>query len=68
MKRHVNERLELFGSEPFHPILNNHLLQGKWAGHRSINVTGDFRAVYEPWGDKIAFFSDLGTHSELYGK
>jgi len=59
------KRLELFLQNPLLPILNNHGLTGKYAGFRSINVTGDWRAVYfEENG--MATFVALGTHSQLY--
>lgn len=59
-------RLEVFIKNPHDACLKNHSLQGRWRGYRSINITGDFRAVYrEIDGDKIVF-SALGTHSQLY--
>lgn len=59
------KRRELFNQDPFHPQLNNHLLTGKFKGFRSINVTGDWRAVYSEYGNTIVF-EVLGTHSQLY--
>jgi len=39
-------------------------------GYRSINITGDWRALYTIKGDgkggEIAVFEILGTHSQLY--
>ena len=60
------ERIQLFQSQPFAQILNNHGLAGKYAGLRSIDITGDLRAVYEPVSDNSAHFMDIGTHSQLY--
>lgn len=63
-------RLKLFLAEPFHPLLNNHSLSGKLTGFRSINITGDFRALYSEYYDKdsnhFLTFESLGTHSQLY--
>lgn len=59
------ERRDIFMKDPFHPILNNHKLHGAYAGHRSINITGDMRAIYYERG-KTAVFIRIGTHSELY--
>jgi len=47
-------------------ILNNHALTGQWAGYRSINITGDYRAVYRLAEEDIAYFVALDTHSKLY--
>lgn len=48
--------------------LNNHELHGKYANHRSINVTGDIRAVYRKVNTATddVIFVDIGTHGELY--
>lgn len=61
------ERLRLFMREPRHPLLNNHPLHGTQEGRRSINITGDWRLVYEPIDTDIAFLIDLDTHHNLYG-
>jgi len=61
-----NERLFIFISEPFNKQLNNHALRGKYEGYRSINITGDFRAVFEVLDESTARFVDLDTHSNLY--
>lgn len=58
-------RLEVFIKEPFHPQLNNHSLSGKLKGYRSINVTGDWRALYSENKNEV-IFELLGTHSRLY--
>jgi len=59
------KRFELFLSNPFHPQLNNHLLTGNYKGYRSINITGDWRALYSEDENSI-IFELLGTHSQLY--
>jgi len=62
-----HERLQLFLENVFHPILNNHALAGKWNGCRSINVTGDWRAVFQEREHKmLMYFVAIGTHSKLY--
>ena len=60
------ERLFLFTQDTHHPVLRNHPLNGEWFGGRSINITGDFRAVFEEIGDGCYEFVAIGTHSELY--
>ena len=59
-------RLEIFINDKFDPILNNHSLSGKYSGCRSINVTGDYRAVFVELAEQVKFF-DIGTHHEFYG-
>ena len=60
-----DERLIKFKDSPLIPELNNHALHGKYEGCRSINVTGDFRAIYEV-REKGVRFLDIDTHSNLY--
>ena len=62
-------RLELFEQDPFNPVLNNHALLGKYADTRSINTTGDWRAIFRLFDDYEAVsFETIGTHSQLYKK
>jgi addiction module RelE/StbE family toxin len=61
--------LEIFIQDEFNPILNNHSLKGKFAGYQSININGDWRALYsiQTINTKIIIiFEVLGTHSQLY--
>lgn len=60
-----DERLELFLKDPFHHLLNNHPLHGEWEGHRSINITGDLRAIFKVEGETVIFVA-IDTHSNLY--
>ena len=62
-------KLSLFLKNPFHPLLNNHSLKGKYSYCRSINVTGDWRAIFSEISDKkerVVIFVAFGTHSQLY--
>jgi len=68
IKSKVKERNVMFAENPFHPLLNNHPLHGKYKGYRSINITGDLRAVYKEVGTETYLFVEFGTHAELYGK
>ncbi len=59
----------LFLKDPFNSQLRNHPLKGSFKGLRSINVTGDWRALYREIisdGDTYIIFEFLGTHSQLY--
>ena len=60
-------RLKLFEKDRFNPILNNHKLHGEYEGSNSINITGDFRAIFKYINENYILFSDIGTHPELYG-
>lgn len=59
------ERLIIFETNKFAEILNNHGVHYPYSGCRSINITGDIRALYEKTGDIITFIQ-IGTHAELY--
>lgn len=43
----ADERILLFAKNPFHEILRNHSLSGEYNGCRSINITGDYRIIFE---------------------
>lgn len=70
VKDAVHNRISLFEKHLYHPLLHNHPLVGVYAGFRSINITGDWRAVYreskDSFGNTIVTFIALGTHSQLY--
>lgn len=61
------KRLELFQQNPHNLLLKNHPLTGKLKGFRSINITGDWRAIFTEKSNSITF-ELLGTHSQLYKK
>lgn len=65
-KKKFQDRLILFEKDQFSPALNNHALNGAYAGYRSINITGDIRAIYRKASD-IVLFVKIGSHSKLYG-
>lgn len=64
------KRSKNFLDNPFSSQLNNHLLSGKYLGYRSININGDWRAIYsvsiDRKGNQTIIFELLGTHSQLY--
>jgi len=67
IQRAYKIRRNLFLKDPLNPMLENHPLQGKYNGFRSISITGDFRVLYDPVNHELAHFILIGTHSELYG-
>ena len=62
----TDDRIRLFSKDPFSPKLENHALTGKYQGYRSINITGDYRAVYKEISKQEVVFVILGTHAQLY--
>jgi addiction module RelE/StbE family toxin len=66
VRQKLLERMEIFAENPLHPKLRNHQLRGRWKEYRSIDVTGDIRALYVQSEDE-AIFDIVGTHSQLYG-
>lgn len=65
IKLAFREAFDLFLENPNHPALRNHPLRGKYAGFRSVDVTGDWRALYREEPELIKFVA-IGTHKQLY--
>lgn len=66
----VDEKIKVFLKDPDDPQLDNHQLKDEYLGYRSIDVTADWRAIYEEIDEGeevVAYFEVLGTHEELYG-
>ncbi len=66
----VRERIAIFRVDRLHHLLYDHALHGEWVGFRSINITGDWRAIYRDHGEgtiEWIEFVELGTHHKLYG-
>lgn len=64
-----DRKITLFIKNRYNPLLRNHALSGKLRGYKSINITGDWRAIFiENKRNKkvVAIFVLLGTHSKLY--
>jgi len=59
------ERLDLFFQDKFDKTLNNHSVDKAFPNCKSINITGDYRAIFTDQNDLIIFIT-IGTHSELY--
>ena len=69
IKNSFDFRLGIFIKNKYEKILNNHHLSGRYEGFRSINVTGDWRAVFREFNNgEVIYFDLLGTHSKLYEK
>ncbi|HNY36156.1 MAG TPA: type II toxin-antitoxin system YafQ family toxin [Candidatus Pacearchaeota archaeon] len=65
IKRNFEDKFNLFLVNKFNPLLNNHSLRGKYSQLRSINITGDWRAIFRDDGNVVVFLT-LGNHNNLY--
>jgi addiction module RelE/StbE family toxin len=66
LRNKVQLNIKLFVENPLNPVLRNHTLKGKYKDYRSIDITGDVRALYLQ-NDSEVIFDAVGTHSQLYG-
>jgi len=66
MRARLPQRVTLFSANPLDPQLRDHSLRGRYKQYRSIDITGDYRALYLLKADE-AIFDIVGTHSQLYG-
>jgi addiction module RelE/StbE family toxin len=67
IKQRFDLRLGVFVNDRENPILNEHPLVGKMTGFKSINITADWRAIFEEITEKeVVMFRSIGTHSQLY--
>jgi mRNA-degrading endonuclease YafQ of YafQ-DinJ toxin-antitoxin module len=66
VKQKLRERLELFRLNPTDPRLRMHALHSPYGGSYSIDITGDYRAIYVLVDDATALFTHIGTRSQLY--
>ena len=62
------ERLRMFMADPWNSLLNNHALHGSMRNYRSINMTGDYRLIYEEYEVETVRLIDVDTHGGLYGR
>lgn len=70
IRKAVDNALVTFYKNPSDSSLNNHPLKRNLSGFRSINITADYRAIYEELKEKdgsvFAYFANFGTHKELF--
>ena len=67
MKEKFKERRDIFLQNQYDSLLNNHALTGRYVGCRSINITSDWRVIFEEIDEQTVKFVNIGTHSQLYG-
>lgn len=66
-RKRFDERVRLFAEDNTNPLLKDHPLSGKLQGFRAFSITGDIRVVYYV-SKNTAYFVDIGTHNQVYGK
>lgn len=60
------ERISLFTQNLLDTHLRVHALHTSYKGSYRIDVTDNYRALYELIDDEMALFTHIGTHSHLY--
>jgi len=65
VQKQFYNRLDVFIHNKNHTILNNHSVDKVFTNCKSINITGDYRAIFRENGD-VTIFVNIGTHSDLY--
>jgi addiction module RelE/StbE family toxin len=63
----IEKQLTIFAQNPKHPSLRLHKLSGELQNLWSISITKEVRMVYIK-SDNEAYFTDIGTHEEVYRK
>ena len=67
IKTAFKNKLKIFVKNQFDPVLNNHSLSGKLKKYKSININGNWRAIFQEIKEKdVMYFVAIGTHSKLY--
>lgn len=69
IRKSFQQKILIFSKNPLDPQLKNHELRESYKGLRSINITADYRAIYEELTEdeeEVAYFVLFGTHPELY--
>lgn len=70
IRKSLKEKIAIFIQDPNDLELSNHVLRDEYLGYRSIDITANWRAIFEEiqeGEDTVAYFIGLGTHEELYG-
>ncbi|MBI4038677.1 type II toxin-antitoxin system mRNA interferase toxin, RelE/StbE family [Candidatus Daviesbacteria bacterium] len=71
IRKSFKERILIFSKNPYDLQLNNHALKDGYKGYRSIDIAGDWRAIYKETQigkEVVAYFVEFGTHVQLYKK
>jgi addiction module RelE/StbE family toxin len=66
IREKFDERLYIFSRDRNAFILKRHKLKGLLLDCESVNITGDYRAIFEWVTNDHVEFLNIGTHSQLY--
>jgi len=67
IKTSFKNKLKILIKDQCNTVLNNHSLSGKLKKYRSININGNWRAIFQEIKDEdVIYFVAIGTHSQLY--
>ncbi len=66
IQQQIKIKIRILKEDSLNPILNNHKLKGEYAGFNSINITGDYRLIFEYIDKDTVLLIDIDTHSNLY--
>lgn len=67
LQHKTKQVIQLWSTDPNDESLRLHRLSGKLSRFHSIDVTDDFRALYEVIDEELYLYQMVGTHSQLYG-
>lgn len=65
VREKFSERLNIFIKNKYDSILDNHSVDRVYPGCRSIDITGDYRAIFFD-DEAVVTFVAIGTHAQLY--
>ncbi len=65
VKERFYERFDAFVVNKYNPLLDNHSVDKAYPGCRSIDIAGDYRAIFFEEGEVVTFVA-IGTHAQLY--
>lgn len=71
IRKSFTERIAIFQNNPNDSVLDNHPLEKEYLGHRSIDITVDFRAIFKEVSENkeiTYYFFLIGTHDQLFKK
>ena len=60
------ERVAIFRNNPHDPRLRTHRLSGAMRGWWSFSIEYDLRVIFSFVEPHRAYFTDIGTHDEVY--
>jgi proteic killer suppression protein len=66
LQKVYREKLSTFLTDPYHPSLQTHKLQGQLNGMLAFSLTHSLRIVFYFKDNTHIVFEDVGSHREVY--